>query len=91
MDVDINECREYLKAKLVCTFGYSEVEDEILERCLEAIEAQDMAPLKKNLCVFCAGDFSLYQMSATRACLRLYKTGIWQYVKKKIEESKKAE
>ena len=91
MDVDINECKEYLKTKLVCTFGYSEVEDEILERCLEAIRAQDMACLKKNLCVFCAGDFSLYEMKAARVCLRLYHYGIWQYVRQKIEESKNEE
>ena len=88
MDVDINECKEYLEKKLVCTFGYMEVEEEILERCLEAIKAQDMSPLKKNLCVFCAGDFSLYQMRAARVCLRLYENGIWQYVKEKIKQPK---
>lgn len=87
----MEKTREELERMLVCTFGYWEVEHEILLRCLEAIKIQDMSPLKKNLCVFCAGDFSVYEMSAARACLRLYKTGIWKYVKKKIEESKKAE
>lgn len=86
---DVKKCERELANMLVCTFGYWEVEDEILQRCIEAIKAKNMEPLKKNLCVFCSGDFSLYQMHVGKVALKLWKNGIWQYVKQKIEQAKK--
>lgn len=75
-----------LKRMLVCTFGYSEVEEEIKKRCLEAICKKDMSYLKKDLCVCCSVDGTIFEMKAGMVCLILYRYGVWQYVKSKILE-----
>ncbi len=73
-----------LRRMLVCTFGYSEVEDEIRRRCIEAICKKDMKYLKKDLKVYCSSEGINYELKAVRVCLILHKNGIWQYVKEKV-------
>lgn len=74
-----------LHEKLICTFGYFEVEEEILMRCMEAISTKTMDPLKKDLEVFCPGTDSVFKMSGAKVALRLHRYGIWQYVEEKIK------
>ena len=73
-----------LRHMLVCTFGYSEVEDEIRNRCIEAIREKDMEYLKKDLKVYCNSEGIVYELKAVSVCLILYRYGIWQYVKNKV-------
>lgn len=73
-----------LRRMLVCTFGYSEVEDEVRKRCIEAICKKDMKYLKKDLKVYCSSEGIDYELKAVRVCLTLHKNGIWQYVKEKV-------
>lgn len=75
-----------LQRMLICTFGYYEVEDEIKQRCVEAIKKKDISYLTKDLCVYCSGDGTIFEMKAGMVCLILYRYGIWQYVKSKIEK-----
>ena len=85
-----------LRRMLVCTFGYSEVEQELIElekievedevrkRCIEAICKKDMKYLKRDLNVYCSSEGIDYELKAVSVCLILYRYGIWQYVKNKV-------
>lgn len=73
-----------LRRMLVCTFGYSEVEDEVRKRCIEAICKKDMKYLKRDLNVYCSSEGIDYELKAVSVCLILYRYGIWQYVKNKV-------
>ena len=87
MAVDIKKCEEELRKMFICTFGYSEAEEEMLLRCLDAIKAKNMDVLKQDLVIFCAGDEKVLRVDNTRVSLILHRYGIWQYVKEKIEEN----
>lgn len=84
--VKLDKIERDLRRMLVCTFGYFEVEEEIVKRCLEAIQKKDMNCLKRAVCVYCIGDGSVFEMNAGMVCLILYRYGIWQYVKRKMSE-----
>lgn len=83
---EFKEIEKQLQRLLVCTFGYYEVEEEVKQRCIEAIKEKDMGYLKKDLYVYCSGDGTTFEMKAGMVCLILYRYGIWQYVKSKIEK-----
>ena len=78
MNTEMNKCRRELVAMLVCSFGYFEAEDEIVERCLVAISKKDMAPLERGLSVFCAGDETILKVSAEKVKETLERCGVWQ-------------
>lgn len=84
---DFKKCREELAKKLVCSFGYSEVEEEVLERCIEAIKTKNMVHLKQPLVVYCAGAEKLVKMAPEKVKIVLQNRGIWQYVESEIAET----
>lgn len=80
-----------VRSMIVCGFGYQEVEEAITIRCEKCIKMRSMEPLKKPLEIYCwsgCGEY-LYIASAANICLRLYKMGIWQYIKGIIKEKNK--
>lgn len=81
---NLNKVDRELRHMLVCTFGYSEVEDEIRKRCLEAIRKKDMSYVKRDLKICCVREGICYELKAVSVCLILYRYGIWQYVKNKV-------
>lgn len=71
-----------LRARLLCSFGWAEVETVIEDRCLEAVEKGSMEPLMQPI------DLDWVEASCkmtTEAVVeRLKKTGLWQLVESEI-------
>ena len=78
--------KKNLDQKLLCSFGWSEVENLVRERCLEAVEQSSMDPLLQPIDMDWRNGKCCMNVATVKK--RLEEKGIWQLVESEIEKKK---